>query len=278
MQRHRRAQAAHHPGLVVAGRGRWRHIPPALFGIAVILLLAGSARPTALMVMPSETRTVILAMDVSGSMGADDVAPTRLDAAKAAARDFIRRVPSAVRIGIVAFSDDANLVQAPTSARDDALAAIDWLQAQHGTAIGSGILASLEAIQPGAPAAVILLTDGQNSFGPDPVEAARQAAVRGVRVYAVGVGTPYGQIRDGIGWRSSVGIDEEAMKSLAQLTGAEYFYASSAPDLREVYARLGSSVVLARIRTEITALMCGLAALLATASAALSLFWFGRLL
>jgi Ca-activated chloride channel family protein len=183
-----------------------------------------------------------------------------------------------VRVGIVAFSDDARLVQAPVARRDDILFAIDSLQAQQGTAIGSGILAALDAVAAETSAAIILLTDGQNSQGPDPMDAARLAAKRGVRIYTVGVGTPYGQIQHEQGWRQSVGIDEAALQSIAELTGGEYFYASSAPDLSEVYAGLGAKVVLARIRTEVTALLCAFAALAATVSATMSLFWFGRLL
>jgi Ca-activated chloride channel family protein len=255
-----------------------RHVPPALFAVAMMLLLTATARPTALLVMPKEARTVILAIDVSGSMRADDVVPTRLAAAQTAARDFVNALPSSVRVGVVAFTDEAHLVQAPVASREDVLFAVDSLRPLNGTAIGSGILASLDAIPAETPAAVILLTDGQNSQGPDPMEAARLAAGRGVRVYTVGVGTEYGQIHDERGWRMTVGIDEDALKAIAELTGSEYFYAGSAPDLEAIYAGLGAKVVLDRIRTEISALLCAFAALAAIVSAAMSLVWFGRVL
>jgi Ca-activated chloride channel family protein len=255
-----------------------RHVPPALFALAMVLLLTATARPTALLVMPAEARTVILAIDVSGSMDADDVWPSRLAAAQAAARAFVNALPPSVLVGVVAFSDEAQLVQAPVANRDDTLFVVSSLQPQNGTAIGRGILVSLEAIDPEVPSAVILLTDGQNSHGPDPAEAARLAAARGVRIYTVGVGTPYGQIHHEQGWRQTVGIDEDALMGIAELTGAEYYYATSAPELYAVYASLGAKVVLARIRTEITALLCAVAALAAVVSAALSLVWFGRVL
>jgi Ca-activated chloride channel family protein len=264
----------------------------------MLLLLTAAARPTAPMVVPLESGTVVLAIDVSRSMSSDDVVPSRLAAAQAAAHDFVNRLPAGVRVGVVAFSDDARLAQAPAGSREEIFFAIDSLQPQGGTAIGSGILSSLQAIFPGErlsldevigvakpkaapidPAnAVILLTDGQNSTGPDPVDAARLAAARGVRVYTIGVGTPYGHIGDERGWRTLVGIDEEVLGDIARLTGAEYFYASTAPDLRRIYSRLGASVAMTRTPTEIGAPLCALAALAATVSASLSLFWFGRVL
>jgi Ca-activated chloride channel family protein len=305
------AVVARHSGLALVaqalgGRSPRRHIPPALFALAMILLLAAAARPTALMVMPTEARTVILAIDISGSMAADDVAPTRLAAAQAAARNFAATLPSSVRIGVVAFSDEAHLIQAPTADREGVLFAIGSLQLENGTAIGRGLVASLQAAfprerleietlesaaagstVPRAPAvfrdadasvAVILLTDGQNSHGPHPLEAVPLAAKKGVRVYTVGVGTPFGVMRDERGFSAPVGIDEETLKEVAALTDGEYFLASSAPDLNDVYSRLGAKVVLARIRTEISALLCAFAALAATVSAAMSLAWFGRVL
>src|SRR4051812_33379532 len=203
-----------------------RHIPAALFLAAFAAMLVALARPAAIVTLPSQHETVILAIDVSGSMRADDVKPTRLAAAQAAARAFVNDTPRSTRIGVVAFAGSAALVQPPTRNREDILAAIDQLQLQNATAVGSGILVSLKAIFPDqefevrpsrmasaaaggssqkrpasavAPGsyksgAVILLTDGQTTTGPDPVDAARLAADRGVRVYTVGVGTPEGQI------------------------------------------------------------------------------------
>ena len=299
-----------------------RHVPPALFLAALALMIVALARPAALVTLPSQHETVILAMDVSGSMRADDVKPTRLAAAQAAARAFIKDTPKTTRIGLVSFAGSAALVQAPTHHREDVLAAIEQLQLQNATAVGSGILASLKAIFPdqdfelkvpvplrargpaaaggsrpssplGAPArpeqkpvppgsyksaVIILLTDGQTTTGPDPVDAARLAAERGVRVFTVGVGTPDGQILTGEGWSIRVRLDEDALKVIADLTRGEYFFAGNAPDLKKIYEGLNSKLVMEKKETEITAFFTGVAAALALLAAALSLLWFNRLL
>jgi Ca-activated chloride channel family protein len=283
-----------------------RHVPPAVFLAAIAGMLLAGARPAAIVTLPSQHETVILAMDVSGSMRAEDVKPNRLAAAQAAARTFIEETPRSTRIGIVAFAGSASLVQAPTQNRTDAIAAIGQFQLQHATAVGSGILVSLKALFPEAEfdpfnlrpgkasaaaggsapvkpgsygsAAVILLTDGQTTTGPDPVEAARVAAARGVRVFTVGVGTPEGEILTGEGWSIRVRLDEDALRQIADLTGAEYFYAGTAADLKQVYEALNSKLVMEKKETEITALFAVAAALLALLSAALSLLWFNRIL
>jgi len=283
-----------------------RHVPPAVFLAAIAGMLLAGARPAAIVTLPSQHETVILAMDVSGSMRAEDVKPNRLAAAQTAARTFIEETPKSTRIGIVAFAGSASLVQAPTQSRTDAIAAIEQFQLQHATAVGSGILVSLKALFPEAefdpfnlgpgrasaaagggapvkpgsygPAAVILLTDGQTTTGPDPVEAARVAAARGVRVFTVGVGTPEGEILTGEGWSIRVRLDEDALRQIADVTGAEYFYAGTAADLKQVYEALNSRLVMEKKETEITALFAVAAALLALLSAALSLLWFNRIL
>ena len=295
------------------GRSLRRHVPPLLFLLAVAGMLFAVARPATVISLPSEHDVVILAMDVSGSMRADDVKPTRLAAAQAAARTFIRDTPRSTRVGVVAFAGSAALVQAPTSNRDDVLAAIDGLQLQNATAVGSGILVSLKAIFPdrefevksrrggfaaaggtrapqqqagAAPvapgsygsAAIILLTDGQTTSGPDPVDAARLAADHGVRVYTVGVGTPEGQVLTGEGWSIRVRLDEDALKIVADLTRGEYFFAGNALDLKKVYEALTKRLVFEKRETEVTALFSAIAAALAMVSAALSLLWFNRIL
>ena len=241
------------------GKGLWwrRHLPPAILFAALAAMITAIARPSAVITLPTHHETVILAIDVSGSMRASDVQPSRIEAAQAAARAFIAQQPRSTRIGIVAFAGSAALVQAPTSNRHDLRAAIDQLQLQHATAVGSGILVSLKALfprrssstsrrnpkasqrRPGsyASGAVILLTDGQTTAGPDPVDAARVAADHGVRVYTVGVGTDSGQILTGEGWSMRVRLDEEALKAIADLTRAEYFYAGTAGDLKKIYGR-----------------------------------------
>ncbi|MGQ0656319.1 MAG: VWA domain-containing protein [Betaproteobacteria bacterium] len=281
-----------------------RHLPPLLLLVAIAGMLLSMARPAAVITLPSHHESVILAIDVSGSMRADDVKPTRLAAAQAAARAFVNETPASTRIGIVTFAGSAALVQPPSSNREDILAAIDGLQLQHATAVGSGILVSLKAIFPDqefdlpegrvaaaggsqqperhiAPgsyknAAIVLLSDGQTTSGPDPVEAAKLAADRGVRVFTVGVGTHDGQILTGEGWSIRVRLDEDALKQIAAVTRAEYFFASTAPDLKRVYETLTSRLVLEKKQTEVTALFSALAAAMVLVSAGLSLAWFSR--
>ena len=285
---------------------RWRrHVPPALLLVALGAMIAAIARPAALITLPSSHETVILALDVSASMRASDVEPTRLEAAQAAAREFVAGQPRSTRIGTVAFAGSAALVQPPTTNRTDILAAIDHLQLQHATAVGSGLLVSLKALFPQedfevaprrrsalpsheefkpVPAgsytagAIVLLTDGQTTTGPDPVEAARIAAAHGVRVFTVGVGTDNGQLLTGEGWSMRVRLDEEALQAIADLTRAEYFYAGNALDLKKVYQSLTSKLVLEKKETEITALFSALAAATVLLSATLSLLWFNRVL
>lgn len=289
-----------------------RHIPPLLFFAALAAMLFAIARPQATITLPTQHETVILAMDISGSMRATDVEPNRLVAAQNAAKQFVAEQPENVRIGVVAFAGTATVAQAPTRNREDVIAAIDRFQLQRATAIGSGIIVSLAAIFPDqgidvgtltygaeprrgekavtppppkpvppgsySSAVIILLTDGQRTTGPDSIMAAKMAADRGVRVYTVGVGTPEGKIIGFEGWSMRVRLDEETLKEIAKVTNAEYFYAGNAVDLNKVYQALNAKLVLERKKTEITALFAAVAALLAVVSAALSLAWFHRII
>jgi Ca-activated chloride channel family protein len=291
---------------------RWkRHLPPALLLAAIAVLLVAAARPTAVIKLPSAQETIILAMDVSGSMRAADVLPTRLAASQQAAKAFVNSLPRNVRVGVVSFAGTAAVVQAPTQSRDDVVAAIDRFQLQRATAIGSGILVSLATLLPDAgidiseltgqrafpgalggkdqakdfkpvepgsynTGAIILLTDGQRTMGPDPLDAAKLAAERGVRVYTVGIGTTQGEIIGFEGWSMRVRLDEETLKNIALITRAEYFYAGTAEDLMKVYEGLSSKLVVEKKETEITALFAALGALLAVLAGALSVWWFGR--
>ena len=297
--------------------GRWRrHVPPLLFLLALTALIVAVARPTATITLPSQHETVILAMDVSGSMRATDVQPSRFDAMKAAAKQFIADTPRTTKVGVVSFAGTAQLVQPPTQSRDDLTAAIDRFQLQRATAIGSGLVISLAALFPDAgitlesvgrrdqqraapldpnpspapkefkpvppgsygAAAIILLTDGQRTTGPDPVEAAKMAADRGVRVFTVGFGTKDGEIIGFEGWSIRVRLDEDTLKQIAQITRGEYFYAGTAQDLKKVYETLNSRLVLEKKDTEVTALFAAVAALLTLVGAGLSLLWFHRVL
>jgi len=306
-----------------AGQGFRRHVPPALFLLAFTLMVIAIARPAATVTLPSAHETIVMAMDVSGSMRATDVKPNRLEAAQTAARAFVADQPKTTRIGIVSFAATASVVQPPTHARDDILAAIDRFQLQRGTAVGSGLLVSLKTIFPeadfdlrlwnprrdggrdkgkGAPlqdkpadkpdgdkdkkaapgsytsAAIILLTDGQTTTGPDPLQAAAMAAERGVRVYTVGIGTVAGEVIGAEGWSMRVRLDEDALKKIALITHGEYFYAGTAGELKKIYETLNSRMTLERKETEVTALFAAAAAALALVSALLSLLWFNRIL
>jgi Ca-activated chloride channel family protein len=296
-----------------------RHIPPILFLIGIALMIVAMARPVATVTLPTQHELVILAIDVSGSMRAVDVKPTRLAAAQEAARAFINDQPSNVKIGLVSFAGTAAVVQPPTENRDDLLAAIDRFQLQRATAIGSGLLVALKSIFPDvefdlrssnprpkpdangqslddlakAPkktppkpvppgsytsAAIILLTDGQTTTGPDPIEAAKMAAERGVRVYTVGVGTVEGEVIGWEGWSMRVKLDEDSLKKIANVTRGEYYYAGNAKDLKQIYKGMSSKMVMQKQQTEVSALFVAAALLFVIAGAGLSLAWFNRLL
>src|SRR5919202_2393610 len=289
---------------------QWPEFLWLLAGLPVLLALAAlivaMARPQASGTLPSQHETVILAMDVSGSMRATDVEPNRLVAAQAAAKAFIGDQPDHVKIGIVAFAGTATVAQAPTRNKEDLYAAIDRFQLQRATAIGSAIIVSLatlfpdggydvsafsyaaekrkppanfKPVPPGsyASAVIILLTDGQRTTGPDSLMAARLAAERGVRIFTVGVGTPEGKVVGFDGWSMHVRLDEETLRAIADLTRGEYFYAGNAPDLKKIYQTMNSRLVMETKKTEIGAFFSAAAALLVLLAAALSLAWFNRI-
>jgi Ca-activated chloride channel homolog len=293
-----------------------RHIPPALFLLSMTALLLAAARPVAVVTLPSNQQTIILAMDVSGSMRATDVQPNRLVAAQNAAKAFLGELPRHVKVGIVAFAGSAQVAQLPTVNREDLVTAIDRFQLQRATATGNAIVISLATLFPDAgieleslqggrdrqrgmaidtekkakkeftpvapgsypSAAIIMLTDGQRTTGVDPLEAAKMAADRGIRVYTVGIGTVDGETIGFEGWSMRVRLDEETLKAIANKTSAEYFYAGTAQDLKKVYETLSSKLTVEKKETEISALFAMVAAALAVLSAGLSLVWFNRIL
>lgn len=302
-------------------RARWRrYVPPALFFMALTLMLIALARPVALIRTPKQEGIVILALDSSLSMRADDLKPNRFEAARAAARTFIEKRAPGAQIGIVAFAGNAAIVQLPTAEQDELQAALNTLFLQRGTAIGEGIITSLEAIAsadpdrvpntanavtptpftddnpfdrapeialpvvpPGTfiPAIVVLLTDGQNRNGIDPLEAAQMARERGVRVYTVGVGTNTGvTLGGGFGGGATFGnagfraeLDEESLRAIADATGGEYFYAANETELEKIYSNLGLNLVLKLEKMELTAYVTALAALLLFGAFVLALVW-----
>jgi Ca-activated chloride channel family protein len=293
-----------------------RHIPPFLLLLALSAAILALARPTASVVLPSQFMTIAMAMDVSLSMRATDVEPNRLVAAQNAAKAFIDELPVNVRLGIVSFAGTAAVVQTPTENKEDMLAAIDRFQLQRATATGSGLILALgmlfpddgldiesvamsmrhagvsldrprndeverpvrEPVAPGSytSGVIILLSDGRRTTGPDPLQIAKMAADRGVRVYTVGFGTLQGTTIGFEDYQIYVRLDEETLKAIAKITGGEYFHAGTAADLRSVYQNLNAKLAMERQQTEVGALFSGIAAFFALLAALLSVWWFHR--
>ncbi len=315
LQRRRRRRAASYGsfglGQQAAGRrpGARRHIPIVLFLIGLTVLIVALARPQTVVSLPRIEGTVILAFDVSGSMAADDMQPTRMEAAKVAARDFIEQQPPDVQIGVVSFSDSGFAVQAPTNDPGPVLAAIDRLAPQRGTSLAYGILTSLKAIQtaeagpkpqfysnltptpegepaptptpvpPGThtSAVIVLLTDGENNTSPDPLAAAQTAADQGVRIYTVGIGSAAGSILhiEGLTIRSR--LNEDLLQQIAEITDGSYYNATTAQDLQAIYHNLNPQLVIKPEKTEVTSLFAGIGVLVLLIGGVLSLVWFKRL-
>ena len=289
-----------------AARAR-RLVPGFLFTLALVAMVVALARPQGTVGLPVSKGTVILAFDVSGSMAATDLAPTRIEAAKTAATTFVEQQPSGISIGIVAFSDSGVTVQEPSTDQGTILAAINRLAPQKGTALARGIDAALKAIAvaeagpnvdyytnaspaPTAPptpapvapgshgsALVVLLTDGENNENPDPAVAAQAAADLGVRIDTVGIGSAAGADLDLNGFHVHSQLNEALLRQIASTTGGQYHAADSAAQLQAVYAALDPKVVVEAQTIELTAAVAGISLLLVMAGAAASLAWLGRL-
>jgi len=282
-----------------AGRqvGPRRHVPPALFLLGMAIMLFALARPQMALGLPRQEGTVILVFDVSASMAATDIQPTRMEAARAAATDFVARQPRSVRVGVVAFSDSGMAVQVPSAEREAALAAIGRLRPQRGTSLGQGILVALSAITADDPAgegfysaltptprlrrgdgavAIVLLTDGVNNQQPDPIKAAQAAADLGVRIYTVGVGSPGGATLNLEGFSVHTQLDEALLREIARISEGTYFSAASQGDLQAIYDSLDLQLVVRPEQMEITSLLAGVGLLCLIIGGALSLIWFGR--
>jgi Ca-activated chloride channel family protein len=285
------------------GPGLRRHIPPALFLASLAILLLALARPQTVVSLPRVEGTVILAIDISGSMAADDLKPTRIEAAKAAAQEFVQSQPATVQIGIVAFSDGGMAVQAPTDDREAILATINRLTPQRGTSVGEGILAALNTIfvepeqdspldnsptptplppptpRPAgtyAPAIIILLTDGENNEAPNPLEAAQLAAERGVRIYPVGIGSAAGTTLEVNGFTVHTQLDEAMLQQIAQLTAGAYYNAANEQELQAIYDNLNPQLVSKSENMEVTSIFAGAGILVLLMGGAFSLLWFSR--
>jgi len=277
-----------------------RHVPAVLFLVGVVVLLVGLARPQATIDLPRREGTVILAFDVSSSMKAKDLKPTRMAAAKKAARTFISDQPSSIRIGVVAFSDAGYVVQPPTRSHDEVLAAVQRLSPRGGTALGRGILTSLGAIagepialdrqaldqgarQPGVrflgSAAVILLSDGDNTAkNLDPLALAPVAGQAGVRIFPIGIGSPNGAVVDISGFQVGTALDATLLRGIARRSGGTYFDAADTASLRRVYDTIDLRLTIAGRNTEITAIFAGVGLLFFLVAAGFSMRWLGRVI
>src|SRR5688572_4858234 len=282
------------------GAGSRRHIPAMLFLGGLCILLLAMARPQMAVSLPKVEGVVILAFDVSGSMSADDFEPTRMEAAKVVAKEFVERQPTSVQIGIVAFSDSAFSVQLPTNDQASTLASIDRLQPQRGTSLANGIMVSLNTIanvsgQPtiaeGTDAAatpipvpagtdqsavIVLLTDGENNMEPDPLAAAQLAADRGVRIHTIGIGSAAGTVLEVNGFTVFTQLDEATLQQISEMTEGLYFNAETEEDLRTIYDNIEPRLKIEQEKTEVTAIFAGLSILVLLVGGMLSLFWFSH--
>jgi Ca-activated chloride channel homolog len=299
-------------------RSRWRrHIPIALFLLALTGLVLALGRPVMILTVPTNQTTIILSIDVSGSMRSRDISPNRLQAAEDAAFSFVQHQKANTDIGLVAFSSFGEIIQPPTSNQEALQAALASLSLGRRTAIGSGILKAIDAIaqvdksvapsitesQPGiaptpvpkgayAPDIIVLLTDGVSNAGPDPLDAAQQAADRGIRVYTIGFGTingpspdqsPFGFGGGGGGFGGGfggggtggfrLGLDEDNLKQIAAMTGGTYHLASSASELEKVFNDLPTYLIIKHETLEISVVFVAVSAFLAILATLLSILW-----
>ena len=283
------------------GVGSRRHISAILFLLGLAILFVALARPQMVLGLPKVEGIVILAFDVSGSMSAEDFEPTRLEAAKAVAKDFVSRQPSSVQVGVVAFSESGFSVELPSNDQAAILASIDRLKPQRGTSLASGIIVSLNTIatitgqepivsgdqQPETPppapepvaedsAMIVLLTDGENNVNPDPLQAAQFAAERGVKIHTVAIGSVEGIDLEVNGFTVHTKVDEAALQQIAGLTEGLYFNAQTEEDLETIYKSIEPQLVIAQDETEVTSIFAGLSILILLVGGMLSLLWFSH--
>jgi Ca-activated chloride channel homolog len=290
--RNRRAAAASFasprllPSVAPRRPGFRRHVPMALYAVALTVATIALARPEATVAVPEERASVVLVTDVSGSMEARDVEPSRIAAVREAALDFVDRAPGRLRVGAVTFNHSVQAIEPLRAERDEVRALLEGLRPSGGTATGDGLAAALALLERGprrerAPGAVILLSDGASTHGRDPIPLARRAARLRIPVYTVALGTDRGTIQvEGPGGESvtrQVPPDRETMRRIATLSGGRTFATAEGDELATVYERLGSRVATREERRQVTAAFAGGAAALLLLGGALSLRWFGRL-
>jgi Ca-activated chloride channel homolog len=265
-----------------------RHVPLAVYGVALVVLIVALAKPQTTVAVPVERASIMLATDYSGSMQATDVAPSRLAAARTAADRFLKQVPANVRVGLVAFNQSPRLVESPSTDREAVRRAIAVLQPSGGTATGEALAVSLVALTREtdaagvrAPAAIVLLSDGKSVRGRKPQLLAARAKQLTIPIYTVALGTPAGTIQvtrsNGRIETRPVPPDPNEMREVAALSGGKAYTADTSKDLSAVYEQLGSRIGTRPEKREITAAFSGGALVLLAAGAALSLHWFRRL-
>jgi len=292
---------------VVERSPRWRrHVPAGLFLLAMVALLVGLARPQATLKVPREEATIVLIIDVSGSMKADDVKPDRITAAQNSAREFVSALPPKIRVGLIAFSSNVRVLASPTQDREQVLLGIDSLVANGGTAMGDALINGVGLVRPEAmaaaqgdapsidggavnpdpsariPASVLLISDGANTVGQvQPLDAADVANQLQVPIYTVALGTLGGQalIPDGRGGSrlQTVPPDPETLQAVAERTGGQFYDAPSAGELGKVYDDIGSKVGYRQERKDATHIPLGIGVALLVVAAGLSLAWQQKL-
>ncbi|MBA2506974.1 MAG: VWA domain-containing protein [Thermoleophilaceae bacterium] len=269
-----------------------RHTPALIYGIAMVALLLALAKPERTVAVPEERAAVMLVTDISGSMEATDVNPTRLQAARVASYRFLEDAPKDLRVGLVAFSDSIRAVEAPATDRAPIRDTMQRLGPQGGTATGDALDAALRSLKSRKssssgvetkkpPAAIVLLSDGAHTSGKDPVEVAREAKEAKIPINTIALGTDDGEIevkrRDGSTATRPVPPDRETLDEIAETSGGRTFDANADDELAEVYEKLGSEVATKEEKQQVTGLFAGGAALLVLMGGLMSLTWFGRL-
>jgi Ca-activated chloride channel homolog len=299
MQRRRRREAAAFgnaallPGLMTARPGWRRHLPAGVLLLAVAAMILALARPQRSVAAPQRAATVVLVNDVSGSMRADDVSPSRLTAAVDSAKVLVEETPDNFRLGLVTFADYAEQILSPTTDRGALESALDRMVADGGTAMGDGLARGLQTAQTPVPtedgkgtrklpAIIVLLSDGKNTLGVnDPLDIAEQARRARIPIYAIALGTPSGEVvqRDPFGFEQRIPVppDKETLREIASITGGRFFEAVSADDAEDIYSRIGTRLTSKPEQREVTVAFAGGAFVLLVIGGALSLVWFGRL-
>jgi len=278
--------------------GRQRHLPPLVFLFGLTLLLIGLARPETYVELPSVEGNVILVFDVSSSMAAEDLEPSRMEAAKNAARIFVENQPDTIQIGVVAFSNGGLVVQPPTNDQATILDTVSRLSPQGATSLGQGIFSALNAIagndiQVELPetegevpsinigshpsSVILLLSDGENTSSPDPLEVAQLAADANVRVYTVGIGSPEGTVLSLDGFNVVTQLNEPMLQEIANVTNGAYYRAENEESLDEIYKNVELRLAINGEKMEVTALFAGVSMLIFLIGGGLSLLWFGRM-